>query len=103
MCHRATHKLGSIYLEGGAITDADKAFQEAHKILSDPRGGTEAELARTLWYWGLTKKHLSQEGEALKLKKKVVDIRNALLNQQRVMEDGWMNEEFDKLVVYYNR
>jgi hypothetical protein len=33
-----------------AFKDADETLQKAHRILCDPTGNTEAELARTLWY-----------------------------------------------------
>ena len=97
------HKLGHLHLEDGAFEDANEDFEEAHRILSAPSGDSEAELARTLWYWSLVKKNRSEDNEAAQLSERAIRIRNKLLNQQRPVKGNWNNEEFDHLVVYYNR
>ncbi|KAK7413382.1 hypothetical protein QQX98_007759 [Neonectria punicea] len=99
------HKLGQLHLENGQFQEADDAFQQAHKILKDPLGNTEAELARTLWYWSLAKEKLPQEQEksAQELRKEALRTAVSFLNQAGGEEDKWSNDDFDNLVVYYNR
>ncbi|KAK9781070.1 putative NB-ARC domain-containing protein [Seiridium cardinale] len=97
------HKLGQLHLENGAYVDASEAFQEASRILDDPAGDTMAELARSLWYRSVALKLVPEEKNANELKERSVCIRNELMNEQRPVAGDWCNEDFDKLVVYYNR
>ena len=97
------HKLGQLYLNDGAFHEASEAFQEAHRILIASLATTEAELARTLWYWSRTKKHMGQDQAAVELRGKAIRIRNRLVIKEGRVDDTWDDEEFDDLVVYSNR
>lgn len=97
------HKVGQLHLVDNRFEDASEAFREAHSILSDPRGNTEAELARTLWYWSSTKQYMSQDKEAAAMRDRAVCIGSRLLDRKILGKDNWTDEEFDNLVVYYNR
>ncbi|RYP71132.1 hypothetical protein DL771_005066 [Monosporascus sp. 5C6A] len=97
------HKLGQLHLVDAAFEDASKYFEEAYKILNDPLENTEAELARTLWYWSLARKKMTQDKKAADLKERAIRIRSGLVNQQRPVDDKWVDEDFDKLVVHNNR
>ncbi|KAM0539718.1 hypothetical protein ACHAO7_011909, partial [Fusarium culmorum] len=95
------HKLGRLYLDSKAFKEADRYFGEANKILDSPLDNTKAELARNSWYWSQVKKGLSEELESAKLIEEACCIGNQLIGQNT--EDWRDDEQFDKLVTYYNR
>ncbi|KAJ0157403.1 Uncharacterized protein HZ326_0329 [Fusarium oxysporum f. sp. albedinis] len=95
------HKLGQLYLKGQSCQEASDAFEKAHSILEIPLAGARAELARTLWYWGIAKEGMHEISEAHKLKEKAIRIRAELLSPREVKKS--VDEEFDNLVVCYNR
>jgi tetratricopeptide (TPR) repeat protein len=97
------HKIGQLHLDDGAHEEASGSFQEAEKILCDPLGDTQAELARTLWYWSIAKEGMLKTDEASDLKRRAVDISDCLLGRQGGADRSCTNKDFDELVVYYHR
>ncbi|CAG9947983.1 unnamed protein product [Clonostachys rosea f. rosea IK726] len=97
------HKLGELHLEAGSLQDANESFRVARQILSDPMVNTEAELARTLWYWSMVKDKLLETEEAAKLRKQAMTIRSTLLGEKCVPASNCSNADFDEIVVYFNR
>jgi tetratricopeptide (TPR) repeat protein len=97
------HKIGQLHLRRHDFTNANEAFREAYRILCNPTENTRAELARTLWYWATVKQEMSQYEDAAKLRQRAVRMRYDLLGQEGPEYSNFTDDDFDKLVVYYNR